>query len=45
MKCPKCKGEIFNGQYQCHHCGAWIPSFKEETEEKETKKVKPKKEK
>lgn len=45
MKCPKCKGEIFNGQYQCHHCGAWIPLYEKTTEEKETKKVKPKKEK
>ena len=43
MKCPKCKGEIFKGQYQCHHCGAWIPSYKEDTEKKT--KVKPKKEK
>lgn len=44
MKCPKCKGEIFKGQYQCHHCGAWIPSYEKPTEEKKPK-VKPKKEK
>lgn len=39
MKCPKCKGEIFEGQYQCHHCGTWIPSVKEDTKTDKPKKA------
>ena len=40
MKCPKCKADLFNGQYQCHKCGAWIPSIKEDKKDKPKKATK-----
>lgn len=40
MKCPNCGKEVFDGQYKCHHCGAWIPAFKEEKPKKKEAKEK-----
>lgn len=42
MKCPNCKNEIFDGQYQCHHCGAWIPAIKDKDEKAKKPTKKPK---
>lgn len=42
MKCPHCGGEIFDGQFRCHHCYKIVEKPVEEKPKKAESKEKEK---